>query len=491
MLATVSGLFERLDTERIVYCHWKSNWILDETISGATDLDLLVERPQASSFRKLLQDLGFRPAIELGFAPYPSVEHYHALDETSGRLVHVHAYYRVISGDSLTKNYRFPLEAMLLDTRTRVGRVSVPSKGSELIVFVLRMHLKHTTVAELALLLRDWEKVVREASWLATEDARGEAANLLRIWLPGFDAKLFDAALDAILISAPLRRRILLARRVRAELRPFARYRRAHSTIIGVRKFVDKGATRMRGSRKGLAPASGGAVIAFVGAEASGKSTMLYAVDHWLSSHYTVQRIHAGKPPSTTLTVLPNLLLPVLRALVPAQRSTLVSAREVGAGDDESIGKQPFPLLFGVRSVLLAYDRRVLLTRAFGSSANGTIVLCDRYPSVERGALDGAQLWQGNQSSRDRLRRWLTDLEARWYREIPSPDLVIQLTAPLQVTLERNRTRTKSEPEEYVLSRHARSSRLRFEHVLVQKVDTNRPLDETTREIRRVIWDVL
>ena len=490
MLATVSRLFGRLDTDGIGYCHWKSNWILEETMSGATDLDLLVERRQASSFRKLLQDLGFRPAIELGFAPYPSVEHYHALDETSGRLVHVHAYYRVISGDSLTKSYRFPLEAMLLGNVNRVGLVNVPSKGSELIVFVLRMHLKHTTVAELALLLRDWEKVGREASWLATDDARGEAATLLHVWLPGFDAKLFDAALDALLIPAPLWRRILLARRVRAELRPYARYGRARASIVGLRKFVDKGSTRLRGSRKGLAPAGGGAVIAFVGAEASGKSTMLYAVDRWLGSHFTVQRIHAGKPPSTPLTVLPNLLLPVLRALVPDQRSTLVTAR-VGGGTDGAMEKQRFPLLFGVRSVLLAHDRRALLTRAFGSSANGAIVLCDRYPSVESGALDGAQLGPGNRAARGLVRRWLTDLEARWYRDIPSPDLVIQLTAPLEVTLERNRTRTKSEPDEYVLSRHARSSKLRFERVQVQKVDTNRPLDESTREIRRVIWDAL
>jgi len=490
MLAKVSGLFERLDADGIRYCHWKSNWILEETLAGATDLDLLVERSNASSFRKLLQDLGFRPAIELGFAPYPSVEHYHALDETSGRLVHVHAYYRVISGDSLTKSYRLPLEAMLLGNLTRLGIVNVPSKGSELIVFVLRMHLKHTTAAELALVLRDWKKVEREVSWLASEEARTEAATLLRVWLPSFDARLFDAALNALLAPAPLWKRILIARRVRAELRFFARYGRARTSIVGLHKFVDKAATRLRGSRKGLAPAGGGAVIAFVGAEASGKSTMLHAVDRWLGSHFTVKRIHAGKPPSTPLTVLPNLLLPALRALVPDQRSTLVSAR-LGAGNDESMGKQPFPLLFGVRSVLLAHDRRVLLTRAFGSSANGAIVLCDRYPSVDSGALDGAQLGPGHPAPGGLVRRWLADLEARWYREIPPPDLVIQLTAPLQVTLERNRTRTKSEPDEYVLSRHVRSSKLQFERVPVQKVDTNRPLNESTREIRRVIWDAL
>lgn len=490
MLATVSQLFERLNDEGIGYCHWKSNWVLEETIAGGTDLDLLVDRPDASSFRKLLQDLGFRPAVELGFAPYPSVEHYHALDEESGILVHVHAYYRVISGDSLAKSYHLPLEAMLLGTVVRAGLVNVPSKGAELIIFVLRMHLKHTTMAELALLIRMWDKVRREAAWLATEDARTEAAQLLRTWLPAFDARLFDAALDALLAPAPLRRRLVLARRVRAELRPFARYGRVRTSLVGLRKFADKGTSRLRGTKAGLAPAGGGAVIAFVGAEASGKSTMLHAVERWLGSHYTVRRIHAGKPPSTPLTAIPNALLPVLRALAPDQRSTKVSAR-LTAVNGKGAASKPFPLLFGIRSVLLAHDRRALLTRAFGSSANGAIVLCDRYPSAESGALDGAQLGLSGSVARGSLRWWLASLETRMYRDIPPPDLVIQLTAPLEVTLERNRSRAKSEPEEYVLSRHARSSRLQFELAPVQKVDTNQPLEKSTREVRRVIWEAL
>jgi thymidylate kinase len=140
--------------------------------------------------------------------------------------------------------------------------------------------------------------------------------------------------------------------------------------------------------------------------------------------------------------------------------------------------------------VLLAHDRRALLTRAFARSANGEIVLCDRYPSTNEDALDGAQLG-GDRAAAGPIRRRLAGLEARLYSEIPPPDLVIQLTAPLHVTLERNRTRTKSEPDEYVLSRHARSTRLEFERARVAEVDTDRPLEDATREIRRVIWDAL
>lgn len=491
MLTIVSALFEQLNGGSIRYCHWKSNWILAETLEGKTDIDLLVEREDASSLRKILQGLGFRPAVETGTAPFPSVEHYHALDKPSAAIAHVHVYTRVISGGSLVKNYHLPLEQMLLGNPERIGDVNVPSRGAELVVFVLRMSVKHSTLPELALLTRDWANVRREVAWLATEDARAQAAVLLPVWLPSVAPGLFDATLDALQRPAALWRRVVLGRRMRAQLRSFARHGRFRAWLAEERKFVDKAIYGRRGSRKRLTPASGGAVIAFVGGEATGKSTMLEEVERWLGAHFTVQRVHAGKPPSTPLTALPNQLLPALRSLLPEQRSTRVSA-ERASGREAGGGGNAFPLLFGLRSVFLAHDRRALLTRAFASAANGVIVLSDRYPSVETGALDGAQLGHGDAAPRGGMfRRWLARVEDRLYREIPPPDLVVYLTAPLEVTLERNRTRGKSEPEEYVRSRHARSSNLQFDRVRVETIDTNRPKDESAREVKRVIWEAL
>ena len=490
MLETVARLIERLNAEAIAYCHWKSNWALEQSLAGAADIDLLIDRREAPAFRAVLQSLGFRPAVEPGVAPLPSVEHFHALDQPSGELAHVHAYYRVISGDSLGKNYRLPLEAMLLEDVTRIGEVKVPSQAAELVVFVIRMSLKHASLVELALVTRSWDEVRAEAAWLTSDDVRAKALRLVGQWLPGFDAALFEHALDALLIPAPLWRRVLLGRRVRRELRPYARHGRLRAWWIGVRTLTGRLAVRVHGSRKKLAPASGGAVIAFVGAEASGKSTMLEVVERWLGRHYTVRRVHAGKPPSTALTAIPNLLLPALRALLPGQRSTAVSARLV-AVDDAGASKGPFPLLFGIRSVLLAHDRRSLLMRAFARSANGEIVLCDRYPSTNEGAVDGPQLQSSDVSALGALRHRLAGLEARLYRDVPLPDLVIQLTAPLEVTLERNRSRAKSEPPEYVLSRHARSAGLEFEGARLAKVDTDRPLGDVRSEIQRIIWEAL
>ena len=227
-------------------------------------------------------------------------------------------------------------------------------------------------------------------------------------------------------------------------------------------------------------------MIAFVGSEATGKSTILNEVEGWLGRSHRVRRVHAGKPPSTPITFLPHVLLPALRAVFPEQRTLRVEERYE---DGEGATEKTFPLLFGVRSVMLAYERRSLLLRA-ARSGTQTVVLSDRYPSEASGAPDGPQLAHlPIPSGRFSLRRALARMESRLYRDIPAPDMVFHLSAPLEVTLARNAARDKQEPEDYVRFRHALSSRLRFDGAPVFGIDTDRDLELVVREIEEVIRD--
>jgi thymidylate kinase len=480
VLPTIAELIKLMDGGRITYCHWKSNWVLADTLEGKTDLDLLIDRGDASSFRSVLRDLGFRPAIETSFRPLPSVEHYHALDEQTKAISHVHAYYRVISGESLTKNYHLPLEEMLLENRRTDGPIPTPTPGAELIVFVLRILIKYSSPGELALILRDAEAVRQEAEWLMTATAIDEAMQLLPKWLPQVEGAFFGACVDALRTPGKSIRRIGLGLRLRRRLRGFARRGMPRVWLAEASMFTTKAWNRIAGSRKKLTPGGGGAVIAFVGSEASGKSTLLAATEEWLAQHFTVTRIHAGKPPGTAATFIPHVLLPLLRRMLPRQRTTRVEAG--------GITNRAFPLMFGIRAVMLAYERKALLTRAFTWSSNGTIVLCDRYPSARIGAADSPQLRNPGGGA---IRRALANLETRLYRDTPAPDLVIHLHAPLDVTLARNKARDKTEPEDYVRLRHATNLHAEFPGVTVHRIDTARPLSVVVDEVKRLIWDAL
>jgi thymidylate kinase len=421
-----------------------------------------------------------------GVPPFSSIEHYHALDDETDTIVHVHAYYAIITGESLAKNYQLPVESMLLGNTRQEGIIPVPALGAELIIFVLRMLIKHTTFPELVLLSRRWSEVRQEVNWLMTDAALEDATELLRIHLPDIEPEFFRKAFEALRKPASLWRRIALGYRVRARLRSFARSSGLRARWIGAKHFAGMVRFRLAGSSKKLTPAGGGALIAFVGSEATGKSTLLREIERWLGQDYTVRRVHAGKPPSTLLTFIPHTFLPILRRLFPEHRSTRVQVRHL------ETAKLTTSLLFATRSVMLAYERKAHLTRAFDWSKNGVVVLSDRYPSAIAGAPDSPQLTHlPMPSGQISLRRRLAGLEARLYREIPSPDLVFQLSAPLEVTLARNEAREKTEAEDYVRFRHSLSSSPQFDGAAVYKIATDQPFDDSVKEIKEAIWSML
>ncbi len=491
MLTKTQELIEELHAARIRYCHWKSNLALAESLDGKTDIDLLIHRQDAAQFRIILGRLRFRPAVTTGSDPFPSMEHYYALDEASGVLLHVHAYFRAITGESLTKNYHLPIEEMLLNNTRDEFSVRVPTKSAELLVFTIRIMLKHTSLAELLLLYRYWNEVRPEIEWLLESGSIREASELADCWLPALDKDLFAECVLALKSPAPLLQRIDFGLRLRSQLRPYRRHSIFHNWFSGVRKFSTMFFRRLHGSKRGMVPADGGAVIAFVGSEATGKSTLIAEMRNWLGEHFDVEQVHAGKPKSTLLTIIPNIFVPLLRTLLPGSRTTNLEVR-YNPGSQSPNSESNYSLFFAVRSALLAYDRRSLLRRAFGEAANRSIVLCDRYPSILSGAPDSPQLSAGAISpTEDPLLYKLAEIEARLYREIPPPDLVVYLSAPLEVTLSRNANRGKEEPEAYVRRRHARSSNLEFGNTPVCKINTDQPFEQTVRELKSAIWNTL
>src|SRR5438552_18305463 len=99
-------------------------------------------------------------------------------------------------------------------------------------------------------------------------------------------------------------------------------------------------------------------------------------------------------------------------------------------------------LVYALRALMVAYDRKKLLTRAHRRAANGTLVRSDRYPTRQPGVPEGAMLHFLRDDPRP-LYRWLARAEERTYRAIPQPDLVLRLDVPLELAVQRNLTRIK------------------------------------------------
>jgi thymidylate kinase len=494
MLEIVRKLFERLNSEGIDYCHWKSNVLLADALLARTDLDLLVSRRHIGRFEAILASLGFKLAVGPDWDTHPSIYHYYGFDEGTGNIVHLHAYYRLVTGGGLVKNYRLPLETMVLESARVQDGVRIPSKGAELLLFVIRKILEHTSPVEYLLLRRKYRDMKRELEWLWDSDAERSAIELVREWLPSVDPNLFRDCLQALRSDTSVLRRFLLGRRMQASLKAYAICSAARVFVSANYRFVRKVWQRFISRQCPYRLSSGGIIVAFVGPEASGKSTLVAEVNQWLREYLAVRVIHAGKPPASWITAFPKLLLPVLRKAFPRHRTTYFETRALaGSSSNEVCAVKP-SLLYMLRAVWLAFDRNRLLVRAYKEATRGTIVLSDRYPSSQKGAVDSSQLVPcAFGDARFSLRILLARLEERLYRGIPQPDVVFQLSAPVEVLVERNVTRLKEggESEEFVRRRYIQTASLSFGKAQVYRVDTTRPLSETVLEIKRIIWDLL
>lgn len=486
----------------VVYSHWKSNIDLDQATAGEIDLDLLVDRKSMPQALAILAELGFKAAHARWGAHTPSIYHYYGMDPISHRLIHVHLFSRVLTGESFVKSHLLPLEEMLLQNVYHVDDLRVAAKPAELVLFTLRMFIKYGSPLDLLRVGRKAKSVRKEALWLL-EDGKNlaRALELLQRYCPVVDEALFLQCIKALSGNASLLKRMWLAQKVRRRLAGYAKHTPLQRLLAYMDLFRAEVRRRLGPKRKNRVLQAGGALIAFVGADATGKSTLVSESSRWLGETFTVQTVHLGKPPSSWLTAPINLALALMRrAGAKDEEGGGKRSDESYAGRSDSSAlvlhtfKGVSSLPYALRSVALAWDRRRLALRCRRQSARGALIVCDRYPSGTSGAMDSPRLApaSGRAGGVARFYNFLAQLEQAIYQRIPPPDIVLRLQVSLETALARNRARGGQDGEAYLAVRHRQSrawqmAGTRFEY----RVDTEQSLEETLQSVKEAIWHSL
>jgi hypothetical protein len=484
-LSLVLVLRDELRLAGVRYCHWKSNDMLHRSASGANDLDLLVHRHDGQRFAEVLDRLGFRHAVAPGRREHPGVSHHYALDAPSGRFVHVHAHVSLVLGDDTTKNFRLPVEAAYLASCSHERVLPVPSPEFELAVFVLRMVLKHATVDAFAFgkgALGDNER--RELDWLlARADAEGTLA-VVGSELPGVGVDLWEECLAATTGRLPLPRRLAAGRKATRALRAHGRRSWPHDLTLRVLRRVTWGsrAYLLRlPARKRLA--RGGATIAVVGGDGSGKSTAVAGTVAWLGGPFRVRRLHLGKPrPSLlTLTVKGPMYLARSVGLLDSARASV---------DPRTARPEDFPgNAWALWHLFTARDRLRDYRRARREADTGGLVVSDRWPLREITLMDGPRTtWVLHTPDRfSRLTRRIARAEERVYAQIAPPDILVVLRIDPEVAVARR----SDEEDSYVRARNTEVRDVDWSGTRAVVVDASLPAEAVLDAVRRTVWERL
>jgi thymidylate kinase len=484
MNSTYSGLIQALNKAEIRYCHFKSNNKLSDCLSSGDELDLLVDCLERQRFIQILSAFGFLPSFERYGPVTPFVFHFYAPDPESSQFLHIHVYYRLVTGGSIVKNHWLAVEPMMLEGSETLDSVPIPDANADLIMLVLRKMIEQPFIIEHFFFFHDQANVIAELKWLEARSQPEEMYEKLSHWFPNIERQLFDDA--RVLITQhglpAMAHRVLLGFRFLNRLASREIKPRWVASLLRWRLFLGliiHAKLGLKENSRAIHP--GGLIIAFIGSEASGKSTLSRETTKWLRSHFDVEHVHMGKPPAGLVTALPWFLISIYSAV---KRTIKKIVRTISPSESSAPTPAPDTKPRPFVALLIALDRYALSRRCIKRSMTGTTIVTDRYPVATFDAIEGPTI--GDDGSR--LTRIMATIELAAYRNVPAPDLVVNATAPLSTTLERNNLRQKPEPGDWVRYRYQKSQDIRFPHSRTLRIDTTTGISESMEKIRRAIW---
>lgn len=473
----------------IVFCYWRSLLRVERALRGDGDLDLLVAQESRQGAETILTEAGFKRFPSIAVRTHPGIETYLAHDEATGRLVHVHLHMRLVFGDALLKQFHPPWENTVLSRRVTHAGSGLPVLDSE---------------TEAVLLVVRW---ACETSWAdpvyrrnrATQQAKFERdrqALALRV----DPALLWQRAEDLLgagcgvpvaefITGKPQRSTDALAlRRVHRALAP---WRSGSQAEIAIRRFWRVGVAAFgRFNRRVLLQPrpwahicpGGGVVIAVMGVDGSGKSTLVRALHAWLGSEIDVLPIYFG-----TGDGRPSLLLRPFKALVPL--ATRVLRRKPRGASHGTVSDAPpsgaYAILLAIWATVLSFEKRAKLRAARRAADRGMVVVGDRFPQDQIDSYNDGPLLPRLAHVPGFLRRF----EAASYalsRSLP-PDLVIKLVAPVATLAAREPSMDRG----VIGDRIDSLLDLSFPRSRVAILAADSPLEEVLAAARRAVWDLL
>ena len=155
-------------------------------MTGASDLDLLVARPDRQKAIELLLAFGFKQWPDVSGCDHPAIASFLGWDETTGLIHHVHIQYKIVFGHSLLKSFRLPAEDQFIARSVRhpTELLRVLHPVDEALLLVVRTQIESRWLDPIALRHREnlCQKTANDLAALAPiverADIRERAAQL-------------------------------------------------------------------------------------------------------------------------------------------------------------------------------------------------------------------------------------------------------------------------------------------------------------------------
>jgi len=486
-----------LDKNHYTYCHWKSNEHLGAGIAGRTDLDILVGEEQINDAREILGELGFKKFSPQPWSDYPYMEDWLGVYPGKERIFHIDLHEKLPTGKKYVKEYLLPWQDKILESRVKNEEHEcwTTEPHVEMVLLLVRVALKLSLVSIGRSFFRknylppdlknEFDYLKKQINQKKLKDTAEEMTGEKTA---GYLAEIVDK--EKIFSFWPF---LKLKKLVKNE----ADLEKTKNTIqasflslfymlnIKIQQLLEK--LNLKKMRRKRLP-NEGRVIAVIGSDGSGKSTMVNKFQKMIKSKVEISSYYLG-----SWLGAGGLYSLVLRSSRFFYRLLTGKSSDGGPGSSstdagESERSYPVEIYLALMKLWAAKLRLKKLRKAWKQKKKGRIIITDRYPQKQfTGLYDGPALQEWEEASG--LKGWLAKKEKKIYNQISKyiPDVVVKL----HLSPEESKNRKPDHSFANIKQKNEITKKLSFPDSTVIDIDAAQPLEETFNEFARKTWKAL
>ena len=439
-LSLVNQLLEKFHGLGIRYCHWKGNDHISDSLRGDSDLDILFDETQQAQLKWLLHGLGFKAFDAAWQKRYKDVYDFIGLDIPSGRIIHLHAYFKLRVGKLFLKPYQLDVEEKVLSSRIYKEAYGIycadPAMELLLLYFNEALSLRHRDLVRMNFPngMHYKGKMLQKYLWLKQQSTVLQLEAILKdlflhyrpmLELLGGEFNRLQMKKLAVLLRKEYQHTHLYASSFAFLLRWYRELSVKISKKLSHRFHLPLISQRVN--------PRGGLVIALIGADGSGKSTVSAHLRKTFSEKLDVYPVYFGRGDGRMSWA--RKLLQSARGLLSPARSKAGLKKKNQLGFPGKRSNFLADLYRCLMALLVAYEKYRNLSLMQEARAKGMLVICDRFPQNQlMGYNDGPLLHSFSTSSNPFLRTgakiesWIYAQAAR-----TPPDVVFKLIAEAAV----------------------------------------------------------